>query len=205
MSTAPARPAPPLWALCCGLVFGFGCAGGVPGAASGGGSAGEPATESAILDEDRAAFDYDRTAFDYDWSVQTIAEGTAGEEVELESLRGRPLVLNFWASWCPPCVRELGSFQELKAAVAARGIEATFLFVSPEEARVAGAFVEDNGWELPFAVELRRAPPSLGDLVLPTTFIVDRRGAIALRHRGATDWNQPEVIELLASLDRGAP
>jgi peroxiredoxin len=125
--------------------------------------------------------------------------------VELERLRGRPLVLNFWASWCPPCVRELGSFEELKAAVEARGIEATFLFVSPESPRIAAEFIEDNGWNLPFAVERRRAPASLGDLVLPTTFIVDRRGAVALRHRGATDWNQPEVVELLASLDRRAP
>jgi hypothetical protein len=90
-------------------------------------------------------------------------------------------------------------------SVEARGIDVTFLFVSPEELDVATDFVEDNGWELPFAVEVRRAPPSLGDLVLPTTFIVNPAGGIALRHRGATDWNQPEVIDLLDSLDGSGP
>ncbi len=121
--------------------------------------------------------------------------------MELEALRGRPLVVNFWASWCPPCIRELGSFEALAESVREQGIDATFLFVSPESLDVASAFVVDNGWDLPFAVELRRAPPTLGDLVLPTTFIVGPDGAVVVRHRGATDWNQPDVVELLASLD----
>jgi thiol-disulfide isomerase/thioredoxin len=170
------------WALLAVAALGVGCArgattvdGGAPGPASG--------------------------AFDYDWSVQRIGGG----RVDLDALRGRPLVVNFWASWCPPCVRELGSFEELMRRVRAEGIDATFLFVSPESLDVAAGFVERNGWELPFAVEVRRAPATLGALVLPTTLIVDRRGTIALRHRGATDWNQPEIVELLASLAAQEP
>lgn len=137
--------------------------------------------------------------FDHDWSVQMLGGG----EVELAALRGRVVVINFWATWCAPCVAELSSFQRLVEQARAAGLDATFLFVTAEPPEVVGPFVERYGWELPFATEVRRAPASLGELVLPTTFVVAPDGRIALKHRGATAWDTPEVMRLLKCLAGG--
>lgn len=135
-------------------------------------------------------------AFDYDWSVRTAR----GEEVELESLRGEVLVVNFWATWCAPCVAELGSFERLERQLEAADSGVRFLYVSPEEPDRVGAFAARHGWDLDLVTEGRRAPDTLGELVLPTTFVVDREGRIVLRHRGASDWAQPEITAFLFSL-----
>jgi peroxiredoxin len=134
--------------------------------------------------------------FDYDWSIRTAE----GEEVELESLRGEVLVVNFWATWCAPCVAELGSFERLEAQLEAADARVRFLYVSPEDPGQVEGFADRYGYELDLVTEARRAPDSLGDLVLPTTFVVDRKGRILLRHRGASDWAQPEIAAFLFSL-----
>lgn len=132
--------------------------------------------------------------FDFDWRVRTAD----GLEVPLERFRGRVIVLNLWATWCPPCVAELGSFERL-----ARALESTdvvILPVSPEEPSAVRSFLQRHGPGLPLLTEATRAPSSLGPLVLPTTFVVDRAGRIVLRHRGASRWDDPAVVAFLTAL-----
>jgi len=125
-----------------------------------------------------------------------------GTEVDLESLRGEVLVVNFWATWCAPCVAELDSFERLEARLAERGAAVRFLYVSPETPEVVEPFGKRHAPSLDLVTEGRRAPASLGDLVLPTTFVVNRAGEIVMKHRGASDWALPAVAEFLAGLAR---
>jgi len=136
-------------------------------------------------------------AFDYDWSVWTAA----GDEVELSEYRGEVLVVNLWATWCPPCVAELGTFERLRQALDNLGSGVKLLLVSPEEPDLVREFAARQGLAGDLVTEARRMPESLGDLVLPTTFVVDRAGRIVLRHRGASDWAQPEVLAFLRALE----
>ncbi len=131
---------------------------------------------------------------DLGWSVRTLD----GEVVRLEELRGRPLFVNVWATWCPPCVAELGSIRALMDAL--EGSDVAFLLVSPEDVGTVAPFVEGLGYPLPVAVEHTRMPGSWGVAALPTTVVVDRAGRIVLRHRGAADWSQEAVRAFLASL-----
>ncbi len=135
-------------------------------------------------------------AFDYDWSVRTAA----GDEVELSEYRGEVLVVNLWATWCPPCVAELGTFERLRQALGNLGSEVKVLLVSPEEPDLVREFAARQDLKGDLVTEARRMPESLGDLVLPTTFVVDRAGRIVLRHRGASDWAQPEILAFLRAL-----
>ncbi len=134
---------------------------------------------------------------DYGWRLRTLD----GERVRLERYGGRVLVLNMWATWCPPCVAELASFQRLRDALAGTGVR--LLLVSPEEPDVVAAFLRRHDYDLPVLVEDRRMPDAFGLRALPTTWIIDRDGRIVLKHRGAGQWDDPSVLRFLLHLADG--
>ena len=109
-----------------------------------------------------------------------------GSEVALEAYRGRPMVINLWATWCAPCVEEMPAFQAVAAA--ARG-EVAFLGVDvqdqPDE---AAAFVEELGITYDLAADPRREfATAIGAFGMPTTLLVDPAGTIVYRHTGPLD------------------
>lgn len=136
---------------------------------------------------------------DFGWAVRTLE----GETVPLHRFRGRPLFLNVWATWCPPCVAELESIAALMGSL--EGTDVAFLLVSPEDEATVAPFLARMDHPLPVAVEHTRIPESWGVDALPTTVVVDRRGRIVLRHRGAADWDQDPVRAFLQQLHQGEP
>ncbi|MEQ9569712.1 MAG: TlpA disulfide reductase family protein, partial [Longimicrobiales bacterium] len=127
------------------------------------------------------------------WTVQTLA----GETFTLGEFRGRPVFVNLWATWCPPCVAELASIDRLAAAV---GDDVAFLLVSPEDEAPVRAFLRRRPLAVEPVLERTLAPEALGAEALPHTVILDASGRIVLKHRGAAAWDTPEVEALLRSL-----
>jgi len=106
-----------------------------------------------------------------------------GPEIDLASYRGRPLVLNFWASWCAPCVEEMPDFNRVAAEMSD---QVAFLGVDVKDAaRRAEPFVTELGITYDLAVdpdaELYGAVEAVG---MPTTLFVDAEGTIVFRHLG---------------------
>ena len=131
-----------------------------------------------------------------DWTLR----GLDGETFELERYLGRPLVLNMWATWCTPCVAELGSLDRLAESLVGSGVE--FLIVSPESADRVRSFLRRHSYALPAAVEDQRMPASFGLRALPTTYVLDREGRVVLAYRGAADWDRDAVRRFLIALTR---
>ena len=121
-------------------------------------------------------------------------------EVSLSQFRGQVVVLNFWATWCPPCVEELPSMIDMQNRLRARGVvvlgvsidvdgdayhrflkqrNVNFVTVRDPEQKVAGMY-GTSGW--------------------PETYIIDRQGVVRRKFVGPVNWDSPDVIQLLSKL-----
>lgn len=129
-----------------------------------------------------------------DWKVRALD----GTDVSLDAFRGRPIFLNLWATWCAPCVAELGSIARLRDSLAAQGRDdIVFLLVAPETRRSVQRFRARRPVELPLFVELDPLPAALGIRAVPSTWLIDGSGRIAAVHRGAREWDAPDAVALV--------
>ncbi len=115
------------------------------------------------------------------------AEGNA---VNLSDFFGKPIILNFWASWCGPCKMEMPDFDE---AYKEYGEEVHFLMVnstagSNETLETAQKFIEDTGYSFPVFFDTEaNAAMAYGVNALPTTYFIDEEGHAIARAQGAID------------------
>ena len=128
-----------------------------------------------------------------------------GHPQDLAQLRGRVVLVNFWASWCPPCVREMPSMQRLKEQLAGRPF--TILAVNMAEPdKDVRAFL--SKMRVDFAVPMDRDGAVLKNwkvFVFPTSFVVDGDGNIRLGVFGEVEWDSPEAMEKIVGLLPAAP
>lgn len=129
----------------------------------------------------------------------------SGKQVSLDSFKGKTVVLNFWATWCPPCRGEMPEFDELNKEFQKTG-EAVLLAVNltdgkretPE--RVA-EFLRETGYTMTVLLdEKQEAASFFGVRYIPTTFILDKDGRLAGQIQGAT--TKDAVLELLRKAEK---
>lgn len=124
-----------------------------------------------------------------------------GREVALGDYRGQVVLVNFWASWCPPCVHEMPSMQRLADALA--GQPFTILAVNmAEQPQTVRQFLREKV-KVAFPVLLDSQGEALGQwrvYAFPTSFIIDRRGRIRYALFGAAEWDDPAIIKTLRTL-----
>lgn len=131
---------------------------------------------------------------DLNWSVRTLD----GREIRLTDLRGKVLFLNFWATWCGPCVAELPSIERLSTAMS--GSEVAFLLISQEDQGRVQQFAEAREFQLPFCVAQGKVPESFVTDAIPATFILNRHGEIVFQHIGSANWDSEESRRFLQLL-----
>ena len=124
-----------------------------------------------------------------------------GKLVHSTDFKGKVVVLDFWATWCPPCRAEIPGFIALQKKYAAQGL--TVVGVSVDEAglKTVKAFALKNGINYPVVLTDSKIVEAYGGIDgLPTTFIIDRTGLIVKQHLGFTEQAEieKEVAPLLA-------
>ena len=123
-----------------------------------------------------------------------------GRPLRLEQLRGRPIFLNLWATWCGPCMIELPSIRQLAANPRLKDV--AFLCVSVEDDPAGVAPVAREQRLDGLTVLLSRGTPPLAfqTQALPTTYLIDRAGRIVVEESGAAQWDDPSVVDRLEAM-----
>ncbi|HEX9637924.1 MAG TPA: TlpA disulfide reductase family protein [Acidobacteriota bacterium] len=135
-------------------------------------------------------------------------EGVGGPGVELVQLRGQVVVINFWASWCPPCIEEMPQLEALRVALdgdPVRVISATVESIPDQD--VLG-FLRRHGFQgAAFRDRRWRVAHRLGTFKLPETYIVGPDGRLVRKVEGLPQpgWGDPRWTDELRRLARGEP
>jgi thiol-disulfide isomerase/thioredoxin len=126
---------------------------------------------------------------------EATLNGLNGGTSKFSDFKGKPLIINVWASWCGPCRAEMGSLERLARRY--NGKEFNIIGISIDDYRnAAQAFIQDS--EITFANFLDSKlflENMLGANTIPLTVLVDSHGRVLLKARGAFEWDSPEVVD----------
>src|SRR5580658_3995032 len=120
--------------------------------------------------------------------------------VTLSQLKGQVVVLNFWATWCPPCIEEMPSLVQMQERMKSKGVTVLAVSIDVDE-NAYRKFLTQHGVNLLTVRDPEEKTPSLyGTHMWPETYIIDRNGIVRRKFIGAVDWTEPEVIEFIGKL-----
>ena len=132
-----------------------------------------------------------------DPAPEYAAATVSGDTVSLSDLRGRPVVVNVWATWCPPCREEMPALESLQQRFADQGLSVVAVSIDAAgDARAVDAFARELAPDVTVLHDpTRRIESAFRTIGVPETFLIDRQGRIARRWIGQFDPLSAEAIE----------
>jgi thiol-disulfide isomerase/thioredoxin len=139
--------------------------------------------------------------YDSDQPTPVLAlQDSSGNTHELNDYRGKVVLVNFWASWCPPCIHEMPVLERLKQKLHEQPFEILAVNVGEPKYRV-WKFAKLISFGLPVLLDTQKDTFELwGGSVLPTSFLLDNKGRIRYRVQGDLEWDSEKVVSLIEAL-----
>lgn len=134
----------------------------------------------------------------YDWKVTSLD----GQNLNMADLKGKVVFLNFWATWCAPCVAELPNLQRLYEKTKDNKI--VFAFISQEDSATVKRFMTEKAYSFPAYILADQPPMVFKSEIVPTTFVLSPDGTIAFKHVGVAKWDDESSINFINELKRKA-
>lgn len=123
-----------------------------------------------------------------------------GKIVDLGNLKGKVVFLNFWATWCPPCLAEMPSIQKLYTQFAADPDFVFLLVDADSKLPEAQQFMQKKKYSMPVYEVASNIPEQLFKGSLPTTIVFDKKGRISFNEEGAANYGHKKFIEFMLQL-----
>ncbi len=131
---------------------------------------------------------------------QWVITDKEGQNHVFGQLLGKPVFVNLWATWCPPCIAELPGISDLYEKYKDR---VNFVLLSDESPAKIKAFILKHQYQnMPF-YRYSSVPPDFSTRSIPTTFIISKEGKVVLSKKGAARWQSGKVQKLLNNLLSG--
>lgn len=128
------------------------------------------------------------------------ARDLSGTSRSLADYRGKVVLLNFWASWCPPCLREMPSMERLRVKMAGRPLEIVAL-ASAEGPNDVKAFLSKMKLGFPILLDTDGSNTKRWKVfALPTSFLLDAKGRVRYVLTGPTEWDEGEALKIIESM-----
>jgi peroxiredoxin len=129
----------------------------------------------------------------------------SGQQRNLDEFAGKVLLVNFWASWCRPCIEEVPSIRRLIDAMGEKYFAVIGVNVGEAERRVQ-ATVKRLRMEFPILLDKDSAAfRGWGANVLPTAYVLDRSGRVRYVGRGPVEWDRVDIVDMLVQLAEQPP
>jgi cytochrome c biogenesis protein CcmG, thiol:disulfide interchange protein DsbE len=121
-------------------------------------------------------------------------------KISLRQYRGQVVVLNFWATWCPPCIEETPSLVKMQSLLKDRGVVVLAVSIDADDAAYHKFLKNYNVNMVTVRDEARKASNLYGTFGWPETYIIDRNGVIRRKFIGPVNWTSPEITDYLSKL-----
>jgi len=129
----------------------------------------------------------------YNWQLVNAD----GKDFNFMDAKGKVVLVNFWATWCPPCVAEMPSLQSLYNDY---NEEVVFMFVAQDKVEKVSAFIAKKGYTLPVYYSKTEAPSILTSKTIPSTYVINKEGKIIIAKTGLANWNSDKTRKILDEL-----
>lgn len=129
----------------------------------------------------------------YNWQLK----GLNTTDFDFNTAKNKVVIVNFWATWCPPCVAEMPSLQNLYNDY---NDQVVFVFVTSEGTEKVMPFMEKHNYNLPIYNMISREPELLTTRSIPATYLINKEGEIVINKTGAANWNSSKVRSQLDEL-----
>ena len=155
-----------------------------------------PKIEMTNQDDSQADITASTTAIPADFNLMLMDED--GQTILLEDFKGKPIFMNMWATWCPPCIAEMPNINKLYKEI---GSQVNFVMIAlDDDFETAKAFNTRKGFDLPIYTLQSRRPPMYQSTTVPTTYVISADGNLMLTHKGMANYNTSKFKKFLEGL-----
>jgi thiol-disulfide isomerase/thioredoxin len=131
-------------------------------------------------------------------SVISLANGST---LKLSELKGKVVLLNFWATWCPPCREEIPSMMKLNTLMAGKPFQMVAISVDEGGKPAIESYFKESGFSLPtYLDESGASAKSYGVTGVPESFLIDKQGVVVKKIIGGFAWDSPETVSFIEAL-----
>lgn len=135
---------------------------------------------SEISEDDRESLK------NYNW----VLMNEKGDDINFNQSKDKVVIINYWATWCAPCIAEMPSLQELYTEFKD---DVDFYFVTNDDPQKVNTFMAKNDYDMPSYRQRSQAPQLLQSSSLPTTYVISKTGDIIMKKIGSANWSSDKV------------
>lgn len=132
--------------------------------------------------------------------TDAVFKNVKGEKIVLKDIRNKVIFINMWATWCPPCKKEMPSLNNLYNKLTSNPNIVFIMMDVDGKLKQSTTYIKEKGFSLPNYIVEGNLPEEFSTNSIPTTIIIDKSGKMVTKHIGAVDFDHPEMLPFIQNL-----